>query len=83
MNDGGPAFPQIETEPMDVVTRAGEYTTIGRVNASGGISVRDYFAAKELASLGNKTICDVPEGYARIADHCYRMADAMIAARDY
>jgi hypothetical protein len=47
-----------------------------------GMTLRDYFAAKELGSLENKTVCDRPEAYAHIADHCYRMADAMLAERD-
>lgn len=68
LNDGGPAFPDGSTNEWGNATNS-------------GMSLRDYFAAEELASLGNKTIFDVPEGYARIATHCYRMADAMLKAR--
>jgi len=63
--DGGQAFPH------------GDPTNGGDI----GMTLRDYFAAKELASLENKTVCDRPGAYARIADHCYRMADAMLAER--
>jgi hypothetical protein len=47
-----------------------------------GMTLRDYFAAEELSSIHGKTICSAPEGYDRIADHCYRMADAMLRARE-
>jgi hypothetical protein len=51
--------------------------------AQDGMTLRDYFAAKAMLTIDpqNVGICDVPEGYARLADHCYRMADAMLAAR--
>lgn len=65
--DGGQAFPH------------GDPTNGGDI----GMTLRDYFAAKELTSLEKKTVCvcDRPREYARIADHCYRMADAMLAER--
>jgi hypothetical protein len=46
-----------------------------------GMSLRDYFAAAELQKVQGTAICDVPESYARVADHCYRMADAMLTER--
>lgn len=70
-NHGGPAFPSAN----DV--RIGELGTAGHP----GMTLRDYFAAKELAKTNGVAICDIPEAYARLADHCYRMADAMLAAR--
>jgi hypothetical protein len=69
-----PAFP-VSEELDRAVCRGGGY-------GYTGMTLRDYFAAKELASLENKTVCDRPEAYARIADHCYRMANAMLAERD-
>ena len=63
---GGPAFPT--------------YSVISSCD-EGGMTLRDYFAAKELASVTDKDICGRPSDYARYADHCYRMADAMLAAR--
>jgi hypothetical protein len=47
-----------------------------------GMTLRDYFASEELSSIHGKTICGAPEYYDRIADHCYRMADAMLRARE-
>lgn len=48
-----------------------------------GMTLRDYFAAKELTTIRNAvSVCDVPEAYARVATHCYRMADAMLEARN-
>lgn len=49
---------------------------------SSGMSLRDYFAAKELAKTHGVASCDQTEVYARLADHCYRMADAMLKARE-
>jgi hypothetical protein len=68
-----PAFPFSEELERSVLSSG---------YGSTDITLRDYFAAKELASLENKTVCAWPEAYARIADHCYRMADAMLAERD-
>ena len=66
VSNGGPAFPT--------------YEHISGCD-KGGMTLRDYFAAKELASVTDKDICERPSDYARYADHCYRMADAMLAAR--
>lgn len=44
------------------------------------ISLRDYFAAMELSKTSGPCICDEPALYARLAEHCYRMADAMVSA---
>jgi hypothetical protein len=66
VNDGGQAFPLSE---------------LG-MHGSYGMTLRDYFAGEELSSIHGKTICSVPEDYDRIADHCYRMADAMLRARE-
>lgn len=65
-DDGGPAFPT--------------HGSMGEVTHEG-MTLRDYFAAKELASIHDKALCTAPEVYERYADHCYRMADAMLAAR--
>jgi hypothetical protein len=46
-----------------------------------GMSLRDYFAGQELAKVDAVSVCDIPSAYARLADHCYRMADAMLEAR--
>lgn len=48
-----------------------------------GASLRDYFAAKELTRVEYRqlAVCDVPAAYDRLAEHCYRMADAMLKAR--
>lgn len=67
-NDGGSAFPPHARSTAD------EYM---------GMSLRDYFAAKELSSVDGVRICDMPSAYDRLADHCYRMADAMLRAREH
>lgn len=76
-DDGGPAF--------------GEFHQVCEVSQKvGGISVRDYFAAKIAASLiGNDGAMDVAsqecedaaEMMALLAERSYAMADAMLAER--
>ena len=46
-----------------------------------GITLRDYFAGKELSKTEAVDVCGTTYDYARLADHCYRMADAMLAER--
>lgn len=69
--DGGPAFARpatrIEFSSGDV-----EYH-----DAAEGMSLRDYFAGQALASGEIKS--DGPDS---LADLCYVIADAMIAARE-
>lgn len=61
---------------------AGDYNgTKGGNGAQSGMTLLDYFAGQELAKTHGTVICDMPEMYDRLADHCYRMADAMIRAR--
>jgi hypothetical protein len=47
-----------------------------------GMTLRDWFASQELSKVDGVLICDTPECYDRLADHCYRMADAMLRARE-
>lgn len=66
VNDGGPAFPQGHMDGPHV--------------DPSGISVRDYFAGQALA--GYLSDSNLNEMYESLAERCYKMADAMIAARD-
>lgn len=49
----------------------------------GGMTLRDYFAAKELSRIeyAQCMVNVVPSAYDRLAEHCYKMADAMLKAR--
>lgn len=85
-NTGGPAF------PLPVA----DQECCGRFESGyGGISMRDYFAAKVCAALLTSTSADTdypnldyqknPGGQTiaeRTAGISYRMADAMLAARE-
>ena len=67
--DGGSAFPVHET-----------VATGGVVLSESGMSLRDYFAAKAMAA-------DVTQGvhendFAWVAGRAYKMADAMLKARE-
>lgn len=70
----GPAFP------------SGNDVVLGDWRSSGhsGMSLRDYFAAKELIRMeyGQCMVNDVSSAYDRLAAHCYKMADAMLKARE-
>lgn len=79
INDGGPAFPVIETVPRDVGVPGGDCTTIADTYSSGGMTLRDYFAAKamQVAVVSRETgDCEV------LACYAYLMADAMLKARE-
>lgn len=84
-NDGGPAFP---TTP---VNNGYDHTTTGNGTGSGvGMTLRDYFAAKAMASCyaeyfkGLERLefpCE-PQWREGVARDAYSMADAMLATRD-
>lgn len=83
-NNGGPAFPGSsfqndsdvnQTAPNGQVVAPGDWVEMP------GMSLRDYFAAKAMQGtcareLASKTTTDV------IASEAYKMADAMLRARD-
>ncbi len=72
MKDGGPAFPvTIEPEP-DVF------------KLLPGMSMRDYFAAKAMEGIvgGFVARTSVEMNYRVIANDAYRIADAMLQARE-
>jgi hypothetical protein len=66
LNTGGPAFP---------TTRYNANTMI--VESFGGMTLRDYFAAKAMQGLMDAAM-PMPE----IAGAAYEMADAMLKARE-
>ena len=82
-NDGGPAFPNEHT-----VHEPGKVFTLGDKIPHNGMTLRDYFAAKAMQSA-DWHLGIVFDGVTIAAKHnlaraeaCYRIADAMIAARD-
>ena len=75
-NDGGPAF------PMPAHT-----STIGeQARPIYGMSLRDYFAAAALQGEFSNPTSGVFEAdsitFSEVAWDCYKMADAMLAARE-
>lgn len=93
--DGGPAFPVL-VESFDGGATVRGLVTGNREGWHVGLSLRDYFAAAaltgEIASLSTQEAADATRGamkasgetdhYRHVARVAYRMADAMIAARD-
>jgi hypothetical protein len=70
IKDGGPAFPQYG---FDKVAE--------RFTSQGGMTLRDYFAAKAMQGM---LACDIdcsPEAVPHIAKSAYIVADAMLKAR--
>jgi len=79
INDGGPAFPGNGEQFVEGVHGIQPQSAYG-MHGSEGMTLRDYFAAKAMqamvsngASLGSDQ---------RTAEVSYRIADAMIAARE-
>jgi hypothetical protein len=68
--DGGPAFP--------TASWASEYAD--KPNYEGGMTLRDYFAAKAMALVSERA--NLPHtGPEEWAAACYEIADAMLAER--
>lgn len=79
-NDGGPAFGQVvELRCVRVDVSGAEQWEPAL--AESGMSLRDYFAAKELSKVDGCDINDQQQAYQRLASHCYKMADAMLNER--
>lgn len=75
INTGGPAYP-----------RASSSRSSGFDAAQDGMSLRDYYAGQALGLMCSSNIRDTgtfatPEGRKTVADVCFLMADAMLAAR--
>ena len=70
---GGPAFPEVRIRSGD------NYNPPTRLYY-GGMTLRDYFAAK--AMQGSLSNADDVNSMAIFAEWCYEMADAMLAARE-
>jgi hypothetical protein len=75
-NDGGPAYPQTET-----LMNSG-FPDIKIKEVTGGMSLRDYFAAAALQGIIGSIFCTPQVTYKECADRAYGMADAMLAARE-
>ena len=83
MNDtpnGGPAFPCVLSR---VVRSATKSATVQ--DEHPGLSARDWFAGQALAGIlttASEMTAAARNDVRRIAQDCYTMADAMLAARD-
>jgi hypothetical protein len=72
---GGPAFPIARDDAFPKDSEAGK--------PKSGMSLRDYFAAKAMQGLlaqsqGTALLSDIDDG----ASYAYKMADAMLRARE-
>lgn len=82
---GGAAFPRIrsvDTAGDDCPVREnGEHHSAAYIETTGGMTLRDYLAAKAMAALITQDTDNTVDwdGYASMA---YRVADAMLAERE-
>lgn len=68
---GGPAFPQVS------------YNMKGGYDITGGMSLRDYLAAKAMQAQANGPLrIGDDEAHRLIAERAYRIADAMLKERE-
>jgi hypothetical protein len=80
IEDGGPAFPQIESRVERDYDNAPSYAV---PYSYGGMTLRDYFAAEAMAGGIREFFAagDAWDDYDDLASSCYLMADAMLKAR--
>lgn len=77
---GGPAFPSLNAEMTGIDSDGNERWD---TEPSGGMTLRDYFAAKAMQSfLINSPPKDYDSPYSEWAEDAYQMADAMLEARN-
>lgn len=82
IDNGGPAFGQVVELRCVRVGMDGseEYEP---ALAQGGMSLRDYFAAKAMHGMaGSRRYCEAGWDQADMASQAYEIADAMLKARE-
>ena len=78
IKDGGPAFPV----PIAGCNDGGVYNTLEQSGGKlGGMSLRDYFAAKAMQGMLASPHANPKASMMRCAMESYAMADAMLAMR--
>lgn len=75
LDDGGPAFPHIETTRL--ATTPGGEIEVRHTDSGSGMSLRDWFAGQALAGL----MVEHEWEKGITAEIAYDLADAMLAAR--
>ena len=80
IDHGGPAFPEVTTT---YAGEQGDYTQY--VHSEGGMTLRDYFAAKAMHQFLRGAVIpvghDPTKDFSSVATIAYAMADAMLRAR--
>lgn len=95
IKDGGPAFPLADGATVHLaavaaiqgVTDSAERDrlySLAAGRAASGMTLRDYLAAKAMQAVSMKQseLHDIQAMYDRLAIHAYKVADAMLRARD-
>lgn len=85
MDDGGPAFPVSVRRTEKYMDEAGYGRARDVTVLAGGMTLRDYFAAKALPSVvavaAGDTLLDGESQEQMFARKSYAVADAMLSAR--
>ena len=68
INDGGPAFPNVPSDPL--------YQSWDQ-----GMSLRDWFAGQAMTAIIGNVYCTPDTTFKEISGRAYAQADAMLAAR--
>lgn len=80
-DEGGSAFPQVSTSIQWSPSCERYYDD---TESFGGMSLRDYLAAKAMQAvpMPQSDLHDTTAAYDRVATHAYKLADAMLRARE-
>lgn len=85
IKDGGPAFGQVVSLRAVRVEMNGDTEWEPESMALGGVTVRDYFAAKAMQGFcanSSHAVLDGEHQFKAAAKEAYLMADAMLRARE-
>lgn len=87
MKDGGPAFPRSITIGEENIDLYGEILDKNSTHYYGGMTLRDYFAAKAMQAILNQggalgAVSKTGNAQDVCARMAYAFADAMLAERD-
>ena len=78
-DDGGSAFPQIETTQRGNPMKGEDPWE--EVASYGGMTLRDYFAGQAMLMLTRRWIEEDEHLFSDVAANCYDLADEMLKAR--
>jgi hypothetical protein len=79
MKHGGPAFPRVQHDDDEEIGREIHPCSAVGIVSSGGMTLRDYFAAQALTGYITRTAGLPPS---TVAEWVYQIADALLKERE-